>query len=143
MIDLSLADRLHQARINAGYETAKDFALAHGFKISTYTQWEKTGSMTIKACKLCAAALKVSRCWLTFGDESDPPWFKEVRTLTQEIADRAGGVGELAEALGVDYGTAKSWVRRDAIPADYWLACDRLKLATLKQLATHRAKVKP
>ena len=65
---LGRGHRLRQARIASGYATAKDFALAHGLAISTYTQWEQFGRLTLGDCETCAALLNVRAAWLTFGE---------------------------------------------------------------------------
>ena len=63
------AERLKQARINAGYKSAAAFANEHGFTESTYRSYENTNrELTIEAARQVADALGVPWRWLLFGD---------------------------------------------------------------------------
>lgn len=68
----TLNERLRQARINAGYEKAGDFAKAVGVQEGTYRHHENgTGgrSVPLSAAKKYAAKLGIDLNWLLNGDE--------------------------------------------------------------------------
>lgn len=69
--DEARANRLKQARIDAGYDSVKDAAEALGVGYPTYAGHEN-GSRGIKndAAKRYARKFKVSTSWLLFGDDS-------------------------------------------------------------------------
>lgn len=62
------AERLRIARLRAGYETAKDAAIAMGFPVSTYLAHEN-GSRGYPASKAFTYArkFKVREQWLLYG----------------------------------------------------------------------------
>lgn len=72
---MSKADRLRQARIDAGYSSASEAARAFGFKIPTLTSHENdTRDFDDKTARQYARAFRVSVEWLVFGrgDRSPP-----------------------------------------------------------------------
>ena len=56
-----------------------------------------------------------------------------------EIVRRIGP-DAIATALGVSVNTVRSWIIRNSIPADHWLALSELGHATLDELAQGAAK---
>ncbi|HZF44728.1 MAG TPA: helix-turn-helix transcriptional regulator [Sphingomonadaceae bacterium] len=70
----TLNERLRQARINAGFEKASDFAKAVGVQEGTYRHHENgTGgrSVPLSAAKKYAAKLGIDLNWLLNGDGPD------------------------------------------------------------------------
>jgi len=64
-----ISDRLKQARINAGYKSARDFAQKHGIKERTYRSHE-TGEYqaSIETLIEYSKILNVSPTWLILGN---------------------------------------------------------------------------
>lgn len=62
------ADRLRWARETAGYDSARQFALANGFSYGTYSGWEN-GARGIKppVAQKLAKLLKIDAAWLLTG----------------------------------------------------------------------------
>lgn len=54
-----------------GFDTAKAFALAHGFKVATYTQHEAGSEVPLKAARRYAEAFGVTTRYIMFGDGED------------------------------------------------------------------------
>lgn len=52
-----------------------------------------------------------------------------------EIVRRAGKPEEIAAVVGVSVHTVRSWIQRDSIPADKWVAMVGAGWATLDDLA--------
>lgn len=63
-----ICERLKLARIEAGFTTAKEFALSNDLKISTYHLHEAgTRSMALEVLEQYAALLKINVSWLLTG----------------------------------------------------------------------------
>lgn len=105
------AERLKQARINAGYKSAAAFANEHGFTESTYRSYENTNrELTIEAARQIAEALGVPWKWLLFGDgdagvsvASEPPAPKpraesDIYRLQELDVRAAAGEGALIDS---------------------------------------------
>lgn len=65
-----------------------------------------------------------------------------MRTHTQIIED-AGGVASFAAAIDAPYNRARQWVPADSIPAPYWRAVVKAKLATFDELAIAAERRRP
>lgn len=66
-------ERLKEARINAGFETAADAAAYLGLATPTYTSHENgSRGITAKKAELYARAFKVSPEWLLYGSGKSP-----------------------------------------------------------------------
>ncbi len=59
-----------------------------------------------------------------------------------EIVRRGGKPETLAERCGVSVNTVRSWIIRNSIPSEYWLAFTAADLATLDELAEAAARRK-
>lgn len=89
------ADRLRQARLAAGFETATDAADRHGWKYPTYAGHEN-GARGIKPRDIAkyAVAFGVDPSWLEFGD-------KPLRPLSRDPVP--SGLSEAAEPYVSEY----------------------------------------
>ncbi len=75
------SDRLRDARIAAGYETAKDAAVAMGVPVSTYIGHENgTRGFPAKRAAQYARKFKVTEEWLLYGK-------KPVDTASEEMGE--------------------------------------------------------
>lgn len=86
-------ERLRQARIKAGYDTAKDAAEAMGVPVSTYIGHENGHrGFPAKRVPQYARKFKVSDCWLLYGkgdaDEASPfPSADLIQQMLQEVVN--------------------------------------------------------
>lgn len=65
---MTMHERLREARLAAGYESAQDVCAAFGWKYSTYIGHENgSRGITSKAATRYASALRVAESWLVFG----------------------------------------------------------------------------
>ncbi len=75
-----ICERLKHARIDAGFSTAKEFALTNDLKISTYNLHEAgTRSMAFEIIELYANLLNLNVTWLLTG--SGPKTKSQVRNV--------------------------------------------------------------
>ena len=75
-----ICERLKQARLDAGYPTAKEFAISNDLKISTYNLHEAgTRSMAFEIIEHYAALLNLNVTWLLTG--TGPKIKSHVRTV--------------------------------------------------------------
>lgn len=56
-----------------------------------------------------------------------------------DIVSSAGSLEEVAQQRGVSLHTVRSWIARNSIPPEHWLAFVEAKYATLDELAQHAA----
>lgn len=91
-------DRLREARIKAGFKSARSAAIRFGWTPSTYSSHENAQTpLPVEAAKRYAKAFKVSQAWLLTGEgEHRPP----------RTAELAGQVGAGAEIEPLPDGTA-------------------------------------
>ncbi len=66
---MEMGDRLRQARDAAGIKTAADAAKRFGWRPSTYSAHENgQNQFSVEQCSEYAAAYRVSRSWLAWGE---------------------------------------------------------------------------
>lgn len=85
------AKRLKEARINAGFRTAKLAAERFGWNKHTYSQHENGTRGYDKQARKYGKAFHVSPAWLTLG-EGSPPENSEVKSSLSELYDPVGQV---------------------------------------------------
>lgn len=56
-----------------------------------------------------------------------------------DIVRRAGSAESVAQARGVSVHTVRSWIARNSIPAEHWLAFSAEGITTLDELAAAAA----
>ena len=84
-------ERLGLARKASGYQTAKDFAQAHGINYSTYRAHESgKNAIAQSTAEHYAALLKIEPEWLLFGKETRPDLLdKLIRSSTAHISHQS------------------------------------------------------
>lgn len=74
-IMISKAERLRQARQNAGFESAAEAARRHGWSVPTYSGHENgSRGFTADTAQDYARAFRVSPSWLLYGQEPGADW---------------------------------------------------------------------
>lgn len=79
-----IADRLKQARIDAGYLTPEEFCEKHEINLDDYKNFE-TGETTLRASQaiLYCDLLNIGLHWLMLGEEITTPTKKSSKTLRE------------------------------------------------------------
>lgn len=94
------AERLRIARLRAGYETAKEAALALGFPVSTYLGHENgSRGYPAKKAAIYARKFKVREQWLLYGVGDGPGEQGDQKAEVISIFDRLPPL-KRAEAIG-------------------------------------------
>lgn len=85
---MSTSERLRQARINAGFDSASKAAKMHGWGVSTYIAHENgQNEYSPERAKIYAKAFKTTAEWLLFGKESPAAGIDaQLRTLPPDEA---------------------------------------------------------
>ncbi|MCL9781782.1 helix-turn-helix domain-containing protein [Vibrio sp. S4M6] len=101
-----IADRLCEARVNAGYKFTKDFASENSISYTTYSQHEK-GKRSIKPEALVnyAEVLDVSVEWLITGQSHSSASFSNTENYaidTNLLLDIYDQVQRMSEVMGID-----------------------------------------
>lgn len=101
----TVAERLRKTREAAGYESASDFARAHGFTEPTYRAHENgTRNPGASALKQYARALGVDWRWLMLGDDYAGSK-DQIDTLSPDHSrerERQGGSRAISKTISVD-----------------------------------------
>lgn len=85
---MSMSDRLRQARVNAGYQSASAAAKMHGWGVSTYIAHENgQNDYNADRAEVYAKAFKTTAEWLLFGKENPSAGIDaQLRTLPPDEA---------------------------------------------------------
>lgn len=88
--------RLKQARVAAGYRTAKEFSDSHQMPQSTYSTHEKgTRPLTMESAGVYADILGIKAAWLLFGDEGRPSESADLVTDSKLLPTPQSGIPKL------------------------------------------------
>ena len=94
------AERLRIARLRAGFETAKDAAVALGFPVSTYLGHENgSRGYPAKKAEVYARKFKVREQWLLYGVGEGPGEVGDQKAEIISILDHLPPI-KRAEAIG-------------------------------------------
>lgn len=83
-------ERLRQARVEAGYSSAREAATAHGWVVSTYTAHENgQNGLSTNAAQKYAEAFKTKADWLLLGNAAMGPELNGIEDQLRKLPPEA------------------------------------------------------